>query len=94
MTRMSENNIVYVGTKPIINYCMAVIESFRHGESVALKARGRAISRAVDVAEVTRNRYLNGVRVESIDIKTEQLDSQDGDTRNVSAITILLKNEG
>ena len=94
MTSMSENNIVYVGSKPIINYCMAVIENFRHGDSVALKARGRAISRAVDVAEVTRNRYLNGVRVESIDIMTEQLDSQDGDTRNVSAITILLKNEG
>jgi len=47
----------------------------------------------VNVAEVTRNRYLNGVRVESIDIMTEQLDSHDGDTRNVSAITILLKND-
>jgi DNA-binding protein len=70
-----------------------VIESLRHSDTVALKARGRAISRAVDVAEVTRNRYLNGVRVESIDIMTEELDSHDGDTRNVSAITILLRNE-
>jgi len=32
MTRMSENNIVYVGSKPIINYCMAVIENFRHSD--------------------------------------------------------------
>lgn len=90
---MSEENVVYVGSKPILNYCMAVIEGLRHGDTVALKARGRAISRAVDVAEVTRNRYLNGVRVESIDIMTEELDSRDGDTRNVSAITILLRNE-
>jgi len=91
---MSEDNIVYVGSKPIMNYCMAVIESLRHSDKVALKARGRAISRAVDVAEVTKNRYLSGVKVESIDITTEKLDSHDGDTRNVSAITILLKNEG
>jgi len=90
---MPKDNVVYVGSKPIMNYCMAVIESLRHSDSVALKARGRAISRAVDVAEVTRNRYLNGVKVESIDIMTEELDSHDGDTRNVSAITILLRNE-
>ncbi len=90
---MSKDNVVYVGSKPIMNYCMAVIESLRHSDTVALKARGRAISRAVDVAEVTRNRYLNGVKVESIDIMTEELDSHDGDTRNVSAITILLRNE-
>jgi DNA-binding protein len=90
---MPKDNVVYVGSKPIMNYCMAVIESLRHSDTVALKARGRAISRAVDVAEVTRNRYLNGVRVESIDIMTEELDSHDGDTRNVSAITILLRNE-
>jgi len=90
---MSKDTVVYVGSKPIMNYCMAVIESLRHSDSVALKARGRAISRAVDVAEVTRNRYLNGVKVESIDIMTEELDSHDGDTRNVSAITILLRNE-
>lgn len=91
---MSKDNVVYIGSKPILNYCMAVIEGLSQGGSVALKARGRAISRAVDVAEVTRNRYLNGVRVESIDITTEELDSLDGNTRNVSAITILLRNEG
>jgi DNA-binding protein len=90
---MSKDNVVYVGSKPILNYCMAVIESLRHSDSVVLKARGTAISRAVDVAEVTRNRYLNGVRVESIEIMTEELDSRDGGTRNVSAITILLRNE-
>ena len=56
VTRMSEDNVVYIGSKPILNYCMAVIESLRHRDTVALKARGRAISRAVDVAEVTRNK--------------------------------------
>ena len=49
---------------------------------------------SVGLFHVTRNRYLSEVKVESIDIMTEELDSRDGDTRNVSAITILLKNEG
>jgi len=62
---MSKDKVVYIGSKPIMNYCMAVIESFRHSDSVALKAIGRAIIRAVDVTEVARNRYLNGVRIES-----------------------------
>lgn len=69
-----------------MNYCMTVIESLRHSDSVALKARGKTISRAVDVAEVTKNRYLSGVKVESIDIMTEELDPHEGDTRNMSAI--------
>ena len=62
---MSKDKVVYIGSKPIMNYCMAVIENFRHSDSVALKAIGRAIIRAVDVTEVARNRYLNGVRIES-----------------------------
>jgi DNA-binding protein len=65
---MSNNNVVYVGSTPILNYCLAVIESLRHSDSVALKARGKAIRRAVDTAEVTRNRCLKGVNVKSIEI--------------------------
>jgi len=58
-----------------------------------LKARGRAISTAVDVAEVTRTRFMEGLKVEKIEIGTEELESAEGGTRNVSSITITLKKE-
>ena len=65
---MSNNNVVYIGSTPILKYCLAVTKSLRHSDSVALKASGKAIRRAVDTAEVTRNRCLKGVNVKSIEI--------------------------
>jgi len=89
---MSVENVVYIGSKPLINYCIAVVISLQEkGGSVAVKARGRAISTAVDVVEVTRSRFLKDLTVEGIEIGTEELESTDGRMRNVSSITILLK---
>jgi DNA-binding protein len=73
-----------------MNYCMAVLTSLKDGSSVALKARGRAISTAVDVAEVTRNRFIQNLIVENVEIRTEELESE-GRMRNVSTIAIVLK---
>ena len=89
---MSDRNIVYIGNKPIMNYCLAVLSSLQgDGSLVHLKARGRAISSAVDVAEVTRNRFLRDLTVDNIEIGTEELENQEGQKRNVSTITITLK---
>jgi DNA-binding protein len=89
---MSVENVVYIGSKPIMNYCMAVITSLHEkGGSVAVKARGRAISTAVDVVEVTRSRFLKDLTVVDIEIGTEELASTDGRMRNVSTIAIVLK---
>ena len=75
-----------------MNYCIAVVSSLQEkGGTVAVKARGRAISTAVDVVEVTRSRFLKVITVEGIEIGTEELDGQDGGKRNVSSITIVLK---
>lgn len=91
---MSEENVVYIGRKPVMNYCLAVLSSLQDsGSRVALKARGRAISTAVDVAEVTRTRFMEDLTVEKIEIGTEELESIEGRTRNVSTITIVLKKE-
>lgn len=90
---MSDQNVVYIGRKPVMNYCLSVISSFQNGNSVTLKARGRAISTAVDVVEVTRNRFMEDLEVEKIEIGTEALTSDEGTTRNVSTITIVLKKE-
>ncbi len=84
-------HVVYVGNKPVMNYVLATLTQFNEGaEKVAIKARGRAISRAVDVAEIVRNRFLPNVTVESIKIDTEELDSEQGRKVNVSTIEIVL----
>lgn len=89
---MSDNNVVYIGSKPIMNYCLAVLSSLQQENStVELKARGRAISSAVDVAEVTRNRFMSDLVVENIEIGTEELEGHEGRMRNVSTISIVLK---
>ena len=89
---MSSENTVFIGRKPILNYCTAVLEVLRNSDTVALKARGSAISTAVDVAEVTRSRFLSNLKVDSIEIGTEELTNEEGRPRNVSTIMILMNN--
>ncbi|ADP76904.1 nucleoid protein Alba [Methanothermus fervidus DSM 2088] len=93
MTEEEVGNVVYVGNKPVMNYVLAVVTQMNGGaEVVSLKARGRAISRAVDVAEIVRNRFMPNVEIEDINISTEEIVGNDGTTTNVSAIEIRLKN--
>jgi DNA-binding protein len=88
---MSEDNIIYIGRKPAMSYVMATLATFNNNnESVHLKARGRAITTAVDVAEITRNRYMTEMEHPEITIGTEQVEDDRG-TRNVSTMTIVMK---
>ena len=89
---MSSENTVFIGRKPILNYCTAVLEVLRNSDLVTMKARGTAISTAVDVAEVTRRRFLSNLKIESIEIGTEELTNEDGRPRNVSTMTIVMNN--
>jgi DNA-binding protein Alba len=76
-----------------MNYVLACITSFHGGaKEVSIKARGRSISRAIDVAEVVRHRFLPDVRIKSIGIGTDQLLSQEegNSATNVSTIEITL----
>ena len=84
-------NIVYVGAKPIMSYVTAILTSFRDNpEGVIIKARGRAISTAVDAAEVTRTRFMNEL-TPTVSIGTEKMEGEGGSTRNVSFIEITLR---
>jgi len=84
-------NVVYVGKKPSMSYVLAVITQFTNGQKeVHVKARGRSISKAVDVAEVVRRRFLTDVKVKSIEIGTEERELEDGRKVNVSTIDIVL----
>ncbi len=88
---MSEENVVFVGNKPVMNYVLAVVTQMNGGSSeVLLKARGKAISRAVDVAEIVRNRFIQEAELGSINISTEEVSNMEGSNSNVSAIEIKL----
>ena len=87
----SDDNTIFVGRKPSMAYVLGVITQFNEGkDEVHVKARGKAISRAVDVAEIVRRRFLNDVMVKSIDIGTEERELEDKTKINVSAIEIVL----
>ena len=87
---MIEDNVIYVGNKPIMNYVLAVITQFDRGASeVVIKARGRAISVAVDVAEIVRKRFLEDVEVKDVKIDTEIVKTENGE-KGISSIEIYL----
>jgi DNA-binding protein len=90
---MAENNSVLIGRKPVMNYVLACISLFHGGASeIFVKARGRAISRAVDVVEVTRRRFMPDLKVKNVRIGTDQLASfeEGGAQSNISTIEIIL----
>lgn len=91
--RMSkEPNTVFIGRKPTMNYVLAVITLFGSGDTkqITLKARGQAITTAVDVAEITRRRFMEKLKVEKVNIDTEEITMQEGGTRSVSTMEIIL----
>ena len=85
------DNVVFIGKKPVMSYVLAVITQFTNGQKeVHVKARGRSISRAVDVAEIVRNRFLGDVKVKDKEIGTEEREVEGGNKVNVSTIDITL----
>lgn len=88
---MAEENTVFIGQKPTMNYVLAVVTQFNSGsDEVIIKARGRAISRAVDVAEIVRNRFVHGAKIKDIKISTELLTGENSRQANVSSIEIFM----
>ena len=85
-----EENAVFVGRRPTMNYVMATMMVLNKGVECVVKARGRAISHAVDVCEILHNRFLNGTEYKDIQLSTEQLEGENGQTNNVSSIEIIL----
>ena len=95
---MSENSaIVFIGSKTPMDYVLSVMTrlSASNAKEVVLKARGHAITTAVDVAEIARNRFLKDLKVSRIGIGTEEMPAREGEnrTRMVSTIEITLTQE-
>jgi len=91
--RRTDENVIYVGNKPPMSYVLAVVTQFNSSGSdeVVIKARGRAISRAVDTAEIVRDRFVKDATLKDIKIGTESIINEvEGRTSNVSSIEIIL----
>jgi len=88
----ADDNIIYIGNKPPMNYVpvvIAILNSENYKE-VLLKARGNAISRAVDIAEIVRNRFVTAAQIKDIQIGTEAITNEEGRKSNVSSMEICL----
>ena len=89
-----EPNVIYVGRKPPMDYVLAIITSFSgsNAKEVTLKARGQAITTAVDAVEITRHRFMKDLTIGKIAIGTEEMPPREGESRpsNVSTIEITL----
>jgi DNA-binding protein len=92
-----KSGIVFIGSKPPMDYVLAVMTRLSAGNAkeVVLKARGQAIATAVDVAEITRNRFLKDLKVSKVAIGTEEMPPREGEnrTRMVSTMEITLTKE-
>lgn len=91
---MTNENSVFIGGKPFMNYVTGVVMQFtaKNLSEVIIKARGKFISRAVDVAEVAAKRFLDGkVEVGGIKIDSEGFKNTEGKDVRVSIIEITLK---
>ncbi len=85
-----QENAVFVGRRPTMNYVMAVMMVLNKGVDCTVKARGKAISHAVDICEILKNRFLKGVEYKDISITTEVLTGEEGRQNNVSSMEIVL----
>lgn len=84
-------NAVLIGRKPVMNYVVACLTFFNAGEKeVTVKARGQAISRAVDSVELLRRAFVKGLGVKNIKIGTEEMIREGGQKSNVSTIEITV----
>lgn len=88
-----KENVIFIGRKTAMNYVMACFTVIQSGQKeIIIKARGRAISRAVDVAEILKNRFMQGqLKTKDILIGTETIESKDRGTFSVSTIEIIIE---
>ncbi len=91
---VDDESVVYIGTKPFMNYVTSVVMQFttKKKNEVTVKARGKFISRAVDVSEVVRKKFLKeqDIKIRDIKIDSEEFENKEGKKVNVSTMEITL----
>tara|TARA_Y100000310_G_scaffold344771_1_gene459372 strand:- start:1364 stop:1663 length:300 start_codon:yes stop_codon:yes gene_type:complete len=94
MTEKADDHVIFIGNKPLMNYVTGVVMQFttQQAEEVVVKARGKFISKAVDIAEVATKRFLKDqVDLHNITINSEEFKNQEGKQVRVSTIELTLK---
>ena len=94
MTEGKDDHTVFIGAKPFMNYVTGVVMQFttQSAKEVLVKARGKFITRAVDVAEVASKRFLEGqIRIRDIKVDSEEFKNKEGRDVRVSTIDIALE---
>lgn len=82
---------MFIGKKPVMNYVVACLTFFNSGsKKIVVKARGRAICRAVDTVELLRRAFVKDLQLQGINICTEEVTRSEGQRANVSAIEITV----
>lgn len=87
-----EDNVVFIGSKPLVNYIRGVMTQFKNqgADEVILRSRGKFISKAVDVAEVSKRTLAEqGINVKAINIASESFEVA-GKKMNLSTMDIVL----
>lgn len=83
-------SVLLVGKKPAMNYCLFLINQMKESNEITIKARGKAIQKAVDVVEILRRRFITNLQIKDIKLGTEQIDDKEKNIkRNVSTIEII-----
>ena len=91
--RDKDDHTIFVGNKPFMNYVTGVVMQFttQGAKEVVVKARGKFITRCVDIVEVVRNRFLESqVALKDIKINSEEFENKEGRQVRVSTIEITL----
>jgi DNA-binding protein len=87
-------SVVLIGNKPVMNYVLACLTYFSSGSGkILLKARGRAIPRAVDTVELLKRSFSTGLQLKKITLSTEEVSREEGQTIRVSAIEIAVSKQ-
>ena len=87
-----DETLMYIGKKPSMNYVLAINSRMTDGlDEITIKARGKTISKAVDVAEIVTNRFVTDANDDQVKITTEEITREDGNKTNVSTIEIVIK---
>jgi len=83
-----DDSRVFIGRKKSMNYVLAAMVIINENRPVRLLARGRSISKAVDVAEIIKNNFIKGATYGEVTIDTEEITNKDGTKSNVSSMEI------
>lgn len=93
----ARDNSIFIGNKPFMNYVTSVVMQFttKEASEVIVKARGKFISRAVDVAEVSAKKFMveEKIKVKDIKINSEEFENREGRKVSVSTIDIVLEKQ-